>query len=211
MSSLAACEEWLPAPRPLRDPSFAAHSGGFGAGIVRLESQQELEEAVAAGSIGVGADGMALLQEYVAPAGGETFRVWVADGAVQCAVRIWHRDPGDFGACMSTACQVHQVQRSVHAWAVPPDIATSVVSVMAACGADCGSVEFLYPEHAALRDAAAPEPLFYDVNMMSTLPLPGGLLDQAGIWDAGMDPWMDLAAFIIREAESCRQQRTGSQ
>lgn len=166
---------------------------------MRLESPGELADATAHGAVEVGADGMALLQEYVAPAGQETFRVWVAGGEVQCGVRIWHSQPGDFGGCMSAACRVGQSQRSVHAWAVPPGVAASVLAVMASCGADCGSVEFLYPE-----GQLAPEPLFFDVNMLSTLPLPGSFVDQAGVWPPGMDPWDDLARFILREAERQR-------
>eukprot|EP00193_Tetraselmis_chui_P008520 CAMPEP_0177752748 /NCGR_PEP_ID=MMETSP0491_2-20121128/1082_1 /TAXON_ID=63592 /ORGANISM="Tetraselmis chuii, Strain PLY429" /LENGTH=350 /DNA_ID=CAMNT_0019267967 /DNA_START=14 /DNA_END=1064 /DNA_ORIENTATION=- len=187
---------------------FKPNSGGFGAGIVRLDSEAELKESVAIGAVKMGEDGMCLLQEYVAPARQETFRVWVAGGTVQCGVRIWHSQPDDFGGCMSAACRATQGQKTVHAWRVPTIIEDAVLRVMAACQADCGSIEFLYPEPETSflpgsGRGAEGVPLFFDVNMLSTLPLPGpgGYLDQEGVWPEGMDPWTDLAHFILEEAK----------
>ena len=133
------------------------NSGGFGNGIVRVESAAELE-ALDEASLerAFAGDGVALLQEYVAPAGGRTFRVWFAEGKVQCGVRVQPQS-FSFNACVKSVPN--------EPWEVPTAIAASVATLATLARAHCGSVEFLYAE--AEREAVA---LFFDYNLLSTLP-----------------------------------------
>ena len=69
------------------------------------------------------------------------------------------------------------------AWAVPTGIREAIERVVAVTDANCGSIEFLYPTPSDNNDgndeaaaAALPEPLYFDVNMVSSLPQLGGLI-----------------------------------
>ena len=151
------------------------------------------------GDVGLGEEGVALLQDYLEPAGGAVYRVWVAGRRVQCAVQV----VGPGAACMAGACQRGaNKQHHIQAWDPPQDVADGVVEAMAACGADCGSVELLYPAAEPRGGAAegdAPQPLFFDVNMLSTLPQPGQVDDPEGLWPDGYDPWAQLAEHMLHK------------
>ena len=144
------------------------NSAGFGDGIVRIESADELR-ALGDACIerAFSGDGIALLQEYVAPAGGRTFRVWFVDGRVHCAVSVQPQS-FSFNACVRAVPN--------QPWDVPPAIAAMVVKLAALAQADCGSVEFLFGRHEGAAAAeqgptpSPPPPLFFDFNLLSTLP-----------------------------------------
>lgn len=139
-------------------------------------------------------DDAMLLQEYLAPLADTVYRVWFLSHAVQCAMKV-KRDPplppttGDSevsrsqfeGGCSGGECKRQKithhsappsaitplgVEREFLPWEVPSAIATKVCDITRAVGSDChcGSVEFLFP-------ADGGEAVFFDVNMVSTLPL----------------------------------------
>mmetsp|Transcript_21701 Transcript_21701/g.51873 ORF Transcript_21701/g.51873 Transcript_21701/m.51873 type:complete len:311 (-) Transcript_21701:79-1011(-) len=167
---------------------YKPNSGGFGAGIVRFESSGELLSAAEAGEIKLGQEGVALLQEYVEPSDGSVYRVWVCGGSVQCAVRV--EGGGLHGNCMSTSCRR---RGAVRAWDPPESVKQSVLRVMARCGAQLGSVELLYRR---CPGSGQPQPLYFDVNMLSTLLDPSAVEDPQGLWPEGFDPWLEQAEFI---------------
>jgi len=156
------------------------NSGGFGAGIVSLPTAERLAELVQHEKLLMPEDGMALLQEQVEPRDGLTYRVWVLAGKVQCAVQVV---PGDLGEGSAGSCMCSAV--GPQSWKVPSKIAEGVEAVMRACGADCGSVELLFADDTAKYGE---EPLYFDVNMLSTLPS-GDVV--------GGDPWQALADFVV--------------
>mmetsp|Transcript_10928 Transcript_10928/g.23383 ORF Transcript_10928/g.23383 Transcript_10928/m.23383 type:complete len:297 (+) Transcript_10928:64-954(+) len=161
------------------------NSGGFGAGIVSLPTAERLAELVQQDKLVMPEDGMALLQEKVDPRDGLTYRVWVLAGKVQCAVQVVQGDIGEgsAGSCMCSAV-------GPQSWQVPSKIAEGVEAVMQACDADCGSVELLF---AADTVKYGEEPLYFDVNMLSTLPS-GDVV--------GGDPWQALADFVVSRVPS---------
>ena len=77
------------------------------------------------------------------------------------------------------------------AWRVPDDIASDVAKIVDISQGDCGSVEFMYDEHGG-------PPVYFDLNMLSTLPIMDGSVKNAeGTWPASFDPWSQLAAHIM--------------
>ena len=120
--------------------------------------------------VALGADGIALLQQYVRPVGGELYRVFFLGRRVQCAVRV--RAPADFNACV----------RSVAAepWQPPEAVAEAVLRCAALTAADCGSVELLFDEEGRAR--------YFDFNLLSTLP------------PAASGAYDELAAHVLRVA-----------
>jgi len=129
------------------------NAAGFGAGIVRVESAEELSALGPAALDGAfGSDGIALLQEFVVPEGGRTYRVWWAGGVVQRAVSV---QP----ACFSYNACVRSVPSQ--SWPVPAAVHAAVLELALLARADCGSVELLYSRGKAL---------YFDFNLLSTLP-----------------------------------------
>jgi RimK-like ATP-grasp domain len=80
--------------------------GGSGALMRRLETPDDLRALAAAGGLDLGVDNTALVQEYLAPAGGAIVRVEVLDGEFLYAIKI-HTDPTEgFNLCPADICQV---------------------------------------------------------------------------------------------------------
>ena len=129
------------------------NAAGFGAGIVHVASAEELDalETTALEQI-FGEDGIALLQEFVPPEGGVTYRVFWAGPTVHKGVQVQPLS-FSFNACV----------RSVphRTWQVPPTVRGAVVKLAALAEADCGSVELLYSRG---------RELYFDFNLLSTLP-----------------------------------------
>ena len=149
------------------------NSGGFGNGIVSLSAPADLTDSVLQTATGDGTDGLALLQQFESPRDGYIYRVFFLGGEVQCAVRV--RSPtgvDGFNACVCS--------RKFVSWDVPADVAESVRRMAALARADCGSVELMY------LDGAQEAPLYFDFNLLSTLP------DQVS--------YEQLADMIMRKA-----------
>ena len=143
---------------PLRYPLLLKpNAGGFGAGIVRFSTPEDAvktaDEAIALGQDLDPNDGVAVLQEYYEPAGGTVYRVWHVGGRVQCGVATTFLDGShgkEFGgACAATGCVLQN--RVMKPWRVPESVARVVEATAKLSGADCGSVELLYPEEAPTR------------------------------------------------------------
>ncbi|KAK3252132.1 hypothetical protein CYMTET_38556 [Cymbomonas tetramitiformis] len=82
------------------------------------------------------------------------------------------------------------------AWQIPEPVIQAVERIAQLTGADCGSVELLY-------EATDAEPVYFDVNMLSTLPLlDGSVSDPAKVWKEGYDPWAELADSVAEKAYS---------
>ena len=200
------------------------NSGGFGQGVVPMRSLDDLlrwsdeDDAAAARS----ADGMSLLQEYIEPLADATYRVWFHRGRVVAAVQLV-LDPSLplsealRGGCVGgaacalparagsgavegsgpTATDGAPASGTMMAWKPPGDVCARVLRAADLAGADCGSVELLYPRDAQ-GDGAAP--VFFDLNMLSALPESGHGRRVHGaeeLWGAAWDFYAELAEYIL--------------
>lgn len=79
--------------------------GGSGAGIVRFETPEALDEAARAGSVAFGPGGVALVQEFLEPLDGGIVRVEVLGGAYLYAIKIYRDLAQGFNLCPADICQ----------------------------------------------------------------------------------------------------------
>jgi biotin carboxylase len=174
--------------------------GGSGAGIVRFDTLEALETAARAGALGLGPDGVALVQEYLTPADGGIVRVEVLGGAYLYAIKIF-REAASFNLCPADICCPGEPAPSDLA-ACPADaprlalrverhepgraIVEAAVAIMRAARIDVGGVEYLVD-----RDGRQH---FYDVNATSNF-----VADAPAL--LGFDPTARFADYIEAVAE----------
>lgn len=183
--------------------------GGSGAGIVRLDSREALEEAVAQG-LSLGPDGVALLQEYVEPEGGAIVRIEVM-GEFLYAIRIIRQGLSTFNFCPADLCQIEAQARiqtdlsacpaeapgrpglSVTRWD-PPTWAIEAARVLAdAAAIDVGGVEYLVGQEDG-------EIYFYDINATSNFVASAPEV-------VGFDPTPRFADYILHVARGGDKRR----
>ena len=81
-----------------------ANIGGSGAGVVRYDSVDELAQAAREGTMDLGIDGTALVQEFVPARDGRITRVETLGGKYLYAIHVY--TPGDsFNLCPADICQ----------------------------------------------------------------------------------------------------------
>jgi len=202
------------------------NSGGFGAGIVRVDCADDDGAVALPASLSLRsyADRIALIQPYVPT---DAFhRVWFLNGRVQCAVVRRRRnkrekgsnDDGEFtsgcaaAAGGSAACRRRSAGISNNSistdqvpddtdnytfenWEVPSEVEEEVLRIARLLeDAHAGSVEFLIDDNH--------QRLYFDVNLLSTLPLdpiPVGGGGKVEGCDAAMrDPWQELADEVVQ-------------
>ena len=178
------------------------NSGGFGEGVMRFSSLDELlqwadgESAETSKSI----DGMTLLQQYLTPRDHAIHRVWFVRGKISAAVTAVRAtaatEAGAFqGGCVG-ACSIKDRTASTPvftAWDPPTDVREKVLRAAEIAEADCGSIELLY-------DAQTGRAFYFDLNMVTTLPergSPNPVLDPANLWGESWDFYGDLADYIM--------------
>ena len=202
-----------PAARVINDPAQAPAAaeglrwpiivkpniGGSGAGVRRFDEPAQLERAVSAGSLDLGLDHTALVQELVPAEECRIVRVEVLDGRYLYAIRIY--SPGDsFNLCPADVCQAvdgTELERlacpadaprnglRVEGYTPPPDIIEVVERITAAAGVELGGVEYMIDS----RDGRV---RFYDVNALSNF-----VADAPRV--VGFDPFARLADWLERE------------
>jgi len=173
--------------------------GGSGAGIVRFDSREALEQAVADGPA-LGPDGVALVQEYVEPEGGAIVRIEVLGGEYLYAIRIVREGLSTFNLCPADLCQIEaQAQSDLSACPVdtrpglsvtrwdPPRWAIEAAKALAdAASIDVGGIEYLVGR----KDG---EIYFYDVNATSNF-----VANAPEV--VGFDPTPRFADYILHVA-----------
>jgi hypothetical protein len=173
--------------------------GGSGAGIRRFDSHATLERAARDGSLQLGIDDTALVQECIVPEGGRIVRVEVLDGRYLYAIRIYTSGetfnlcPADVcqdvdgGELARPACPVDAPKNNlrVEAYAPPDGIVAAVERIMAAAGIELGGVEYMI-------DSRDGRPYFYDVNALSNF-----VADAPRV--LGFDPFARLADWLEME------------
>lgn len=187
----------LDATRDLRFPVLVkANVGGSGAGIVKYETYAALAAAVAAGTVTLGVDGVALVQEAAPLRDGHVTRVETLGGRYLYAIDV-HPSAGSFDLCPADACRtttgvelvrgacaVDAPQNGLRVEGVtPPDaIIEEVERIAQAAGLDVGGIEYLVDD----RDGRH---YYYDVNALSNF-----VADAPNV--IGFDPFARLVDYL---------------
>ena len=174
--------------------------GGRGAGIVRLNSAQELHRALADGMIDLGIDHTALVQEFVPAHGGHIHRVETLAGKFLYAIEVFTTGES-FNLCPAEICQIENAATQgamcladgsaaglkIEPYQPPADIIATVERIVAAAGIDVGGVEYII-------DARDGRVLFYDINALSNF-----VADAPRI--LGFDPHARLVDYLERKRD----------
>ena len=177
-----------------------ANIGGSGAGIVRYDTPEELQEAVDAGNIDLGIDKTALVQEFVLKRDGHITRAEVIGGKFIYAINVF--SSGDsFNLCPADICQTRggvELSRgacavdapksgmTVEGYTPPAEIVANVERIMEAAGIEVGGIEYMVDN----RDGSI---VYYDINALSNF-----VADAPNV--IGFDPFARLADFLESEA-----------
>jgi len=165
-----------------------ANIGGAGAGIMRFDDLEMLEEAAQNGVLPTSIDNILLVQELIPARDGVVTRMEVLGDAFLYALAV-HSD-GGFDLCPADACVAERPQVRMEATTPPPELQDAAVRIARACGLDLGGVE-------CVHDDRTGEPVFFDVNGLSNYV--ANPLDVLG-WDphARLVDWLET---LIGEQE----------
>jgi hypothetical protein len=177
------------AARDLRFPLLVKPNvGGSGAGIVSIDSFDELEVA----PLDFGLDGTALVQERIPPRDGSIVRVEILGGELLYAIRIL-LVPGSFNLCPADYCELPGVADGVSGRGLPierfdppADVVADAKRIVAAAGMDVAGVEYVVDDRDGL-------PHFYDLNALSNF-----VADAPNV--IGFDPFVNLVHLIAQLA-----------
>jgi glutathione synthase/RimK-type ligase-like ATP-grasp enzyme len=173
--------------------------GGSGAKIVKFNAMDELREAVRLGTLDLGLDHTALMQEYLPAEGDSIVRVEMLGGAYLYAIRLF-LTVGEFNLCPADYCRVPELpsaargpangvsgrQVPVEAYTPPAHIIDAVQQITAAAHIEVGGVEYLVNA----RDGQA---YFYDINALSNF-----VADAANV--VGFNPVPRLVDYLLTRA-----------
>jgi hypothetical protein len=172
--------------------------GGSGKGIVRFDSEAELEAAIAAGKLSLGYDSIALVQEFVPARGGFITRVETLGGQYLYGIRV-HLSGQTFDLCpadicqtpagqsLDTACAVEASKAGlkVEGYAPPKDVIAAIERIVRAAGIDVGGIEYIVDD----RDGHI---YYYDINALSNF-----VADAPRV--IGFNPVENLADYLQQE------------
>ena len=147
--------------------------GGRGAGIVRVNSMEQLEAAIDKASLNFGIDQTALVQEFIPARNGHITRVETLGGKFLYAIDI-STSGQSFNLCPAEICQVESASAfiedstggtpnprlKVETSKPPPSIIDAVEKIAAFGGIDVGGVEYMVDD----RDGRV---VYYDINALS--------------------------------------------
>ena len=185
------------AARGLRFPVLVkANIGGSGAGIQRFDTAAALQQAADDGTIDLGVDSTALVQELAPLRDDRITRVEVLDGKFLYAINVY--PSGDsFNLCPADACQTTdgtELERTfcaadagkngmrVEAAQPPQSIIDAVEQIAERVQLDIGGIEYLIDD----RDG---KPYFYDINALSNF-----VADAPNV--IGFDPFVRFVDYI---------------
>lgn len=193
----------LQAARGLRFPVVVkANIGGSGAGITRFDSPESLADAAKAGTIDLGIDNVALVQELAPLRDGHITRVEVLDGKFLYGINVY--PAGDsFNLCPADICQTTDGQQlSRNACAVDAqkngmrveefkpsrETIREVERIAERVELDVGGIEYLIDD----RDGRH---YFYDINALSNF-----VADARNV--IGFDPFERLVDYLVGRVKS---------
>jgi hypothetical protein len=174
--------------------------GGSGAGIQRFENEDDLAAAAAQGTLELGIDRTALVQEFLPPRDGHIVRIEVLDGQVLYAIKVFPK-PGGFNLCPADICQTAEagsrvvatdlcpvelpkVALRVEAYTPSAQASRDVLSIAREARLDLVGVEYLVSD----RDGLV---YYYDINVLSNF-----VSNATEI--VGFDPYGVLAGYLVR-------------
>lgn len=176
--------------------------GGSGAGIVRVDSREELMARL--DRLDFGPDGTALVQEYIESEEGAVVRVEVMDGRYLYAIRIVRQGQAGFNLCPADICQgpggssapapadlgacpvEAKPGLSVTRFEAPAEAIDTVLRLTRAASIDIGGVEYLV-------STVDGEFYYYDVNATSNF-----VTNAPAV--LGFDPTARFVDYIVRVA-----------
>jgi glutathione synthase/RimK-type ligase-like ATP-grasp enzyme len=189
------------AAKGLRFPVIVkANVGGSGAGITRFDSAESLSDAARAGTIDLGLDQVALVQELAPLRNGHITRVEVLDGEFLYAINVYPAEDS-FNLCPADICQTtdgQQLSRTacavdaqkngmrVEQFKPPREIIRAVERIAARVELDVGGIEYLIDD----RDGRH---YFYDINALSNF-----VADARSV--IGFDPFERLVDYLVDRA-----------
>ena len=184
-----------------------ANVGGSGAGIVRYDSLGEVNEAARGGTIELGLDRVALVQEYIPARAGHITRVETLGGKFLYAINVFP-EAGSFDLCPADACQTKDgaaLERTltsgclidapkrglrVETADVPNDVRNACEQIAQRAGIDVGGIESMIDDRDGRRD-------YYDINALSNF-----VADAPRV--IGFDPHARLVDFLEAELRKVR-------
>jgi hypothetical protein len=182
--------------------------GGSGAGIVRFDTPEALEDAARAGALRFGPDGVALVQEFLETEDGGIVRVEVLGGEYLYAIKLYRDRSGGgeagFNLCPADVCRPEAAappsSDAVYCPTEAPRLALrverhdpgrpvvdAVLALTREARIDVGGVEYLV-------NRADGQVYFYDVNATSNF-----VADAPAI--LGFDPTVRFADYIQMVAD----------
>lgn len=179
-----------------------ANVGGSGAGIVKYDTPDALRTAVDAGTVDLGVDGTALVQEAAPLCNGHITRVETLNGKYLYAINVYP-SVGSFDLCPADACQTTggvELVRGACAIDAPKNgmrveradppahIIAQVEAIAQAAQIDVGGIEYLV-------DDSDGQHYFYDVNALSNF-----VADAVNV--IGFDPFARLVDYLVVRASS---------
>jgi hypothetical protein len=199
------------ASRGLRFPIVVkANVGGSGAGITRFDTETALADAIAGGSLDLGIDGTALVQELAPLRGGHIVRVEVLGRKFLYGIRVFP-EPGSFDLCPADACQttsgvelirgacaVDAPKRGlrVEGYTPPAQIVATVERIASHVELDVGGIEYLVDD----RDGSV---RFYDINALSNF-----VADGRNV--VGFEPFERLVDYLGARLDTTRSARSST-
>jgi glutathione synthase/RimK-type ligase-like ATP-grasp enzyme len=158
--------------------------GGSGAGIQRFDTPEELSDAVAAGTVYMGINSCALVQEHAPPRGGRIVRVETLNGRYLYACSV---ETGGFDLCLADVCMIAPGKASIQIEAVTPpaEVIAAAERIAQASQIDVGGVEYLVDD----RDGTVK---FYDINALSNF-----VADPVRV--LGFDPHDRLIDYLVEQ------------
>jgi hypothetical protein len=176
-----------------------ANVGGSGAGIARFDSAADLQAAAQAGTVELGLDRIALVQEFIPARDGHITRVETLGGKYLYAIDVYP-EAGSFDLCPADACQTRDgaplartvtsgcaldaPKRGLRVEAVrpPAEVIHACERIAQAARIDVGGIESMIDD----RDGSR---VYYDINALSNF-----VADAPRV--IGFDPHERLVDFL---------------
>ncbi len=133
--------------------------GGSGNGIMRHDTTDDLEAAVAAGAIDLGIDGTGVVQRIIESTDDMIYRVEMLGQTFFYGTKQ-RLQPNTFNYCAADGCAVEPGGAAIELFTPSPGVIKAAARVMAAADTQVGGVEYIL-------DAVTGEPSFYDFNPYS--------------------------------------------
>jgi hypothetical protein len=208
----------VPRARVINDPSQAPTAaiglsfpvivkpniGGSGAGMQRFDTPDALRAAAESGTLPLGIDHIALVQEFLQPRDGHIVRVEVMDGRFLYAIKVFPKFEEGFNLCPADICQpgaastganggpassadlcpaeLPKVALRVEGYVPPDAVIRDVADIARAARIDLGGVEYLTDD----RDGHV---YYYDINALSNFVTDAGRV-------VGFDPYAALVDYL---------------